>query len=100
MKYGDLFKLEDCLSSNMAKTMHVEVEEETTYEKAFNVTGAFKNNKAKGLYIIVFCEDEAEAIYLWNAINHNLIEFKSDNSMLQTVGENGDYRLIIEVNEH
>lgn len=100
MKYGDLFKLEDCLSSNMAETMHVEVEEETTYEKAFNVTGAFKNNKAKGLYIIVFCEDEAEAIYLWNAINHNLIEFKSDNSMLQTVGENGDYRLIIEVNEH
>ena len=64
------------------------------------MTGAFKNNKAKGLYIIVFCEDEAEAIYLWNCINHALIEFKSDNSMLQTVGENGDYRLIIEVNEH
>ena len=84
----------------MAEIMHVEVEQETTYEKAFNVTSAFKNNKAKGLYIIVFCEDEAEAIYLWNAINHNLIEFKSDNSMLQTVGENGDYRLIIEVNEH
>lgn len=100
MKYVDLFKLEDCLSSNLAETKHVEVEEETTYEKAFNVTGAFKNNKAKGLYIIVFCEDEAEAIYLWNAINQNLIEFKSDNSMLQTVGENGDYRLIIEVNEH
>ena len=80
--------------------MHVEVEKETTYEKAFNVTSAFKNNKAKGLYIIVFCEDEAEAIYLWNVINHKFIEFKSDNSMLQTVGENGDYRLIIEVNEH
>lgn len=99
MKYVDLFKLENCLSSNLAETMHVEVEE-TTYEKAFNVTGAFKNNKAKGLYIIVFCEDEAEAIYLWNCINHAMIEFKSDNSMLQTVGENGDYRLIIEVNEH
>jgi hypothetical protein len=64
------------------------------------VTGAFKNNKAKGLYIIVFCEDEAEAIYLLNVINHRFIEFKSDNSMLQTVGEYGDYRLIIEVNEH
>lgn len=52
MKYVDLFKLEDCLSSNLAETMHVEVEEETTYEKAFNVTGAFKNNKAKGLYML------------------------------------------------
>lgn len=100
MKYVDLFKLEDCLSSNLAEIMHVEVEEKTTYEKAFNVTGAFKNNKAKGLYIIVFCEDEAEANYLWNVIKHNFIEFKSNNSMLQTVGENGDYRLIIEVNEH
>ena len=48
----------------------------------------------------ILFEDEAEAIYLWNTINHNLIEFKSDNSMLQTVGENGNYRLIIEVNEH
>ncbi len=27
MKYVDLFKLEDCLSSNLAETMHVEVEE-------------------------------------------------------------------------
>ena len=52
MKYGDLFKLEDCLSSNMAETMHVEVEEETTYEKAFNVTGAFKNNKAKISFLL------------------------------------------------
>ena len=100
MKYVDLFKLEDCLSRNSAETIHVEVEEETTYEKAFNVAGAFKDNKAKGLYIIVFCEDEAEALYLWNVIRHNLIEFKSNNSMLQNVGENGNYRLIIEVNEH
>ena len=100
MKYVDLFKLEYCLSSNLAETMHVEVEEETTYEKAFNVTSAFKNNKAKGLYIIVFCEDKVEANYLWNVINNKFIEFKSDNSILQTVGENGDYILIIEVNEH
>ena len=100
MKYGDLFKLEDCLTRHLAEIMHVEVEEETTYEKAFYVTGALKNNKAKGLYIIVFCEDEAEAIYLWNVIKHNFIEFKSDNSKLQTVVENGDCRLIIEVNEH
>lgn len=100
MKYVDLFKLEDCLSRNMAETIHVEVEEETTYEKAFNVTGAFKNYKAKGLYIIIFCEDEAEEIYLWNSINRAMKEFKSDNSILQTGGENGDYRLIIEVNEH
>ena len=100
MKYVDLFKLEDCLSSNLANIMHVEVEEETTYEKAFNVTGPFKNLKAKGLFIVVFCEDEAEAIYLWNAINNAVQEFKFSNSMLQTKNEDGDYRLIIEVNEY
>ena len=53
-----------------------------------------------GLNTRVYFEDEAEANYLWNCINHAMIEFKSDNSMLKTVGENGDYRLIIEVNEH
>jgi hypothetical protein len=100
MKYRDLFELENHLSSNLAETIHVEVEKETTYEKAFNVTGPFKDNKAKGLYIIVFCEDEAEAIYLWNVIKNTSIEFKEDNSMLQTISENGDYRLIIAVNEH
>lgn len=100
MKYVDLFKLEDCLSSNLANIMHVEVEKETTYEKAFNVAGPFKNLKAKGLFIVVFCEDEAEAIYLWNAINNAVQEFKFSNSMLQTKNEDGDYRLIIEVNEY
>lgn len=100
MKYVDLFKLEDCLSSNLANIMHVEVEKETTYEKAFNVTGPFNDMKAKGLYIVVFCEDEAEAIYLWNAIMNEVKEFKWSNSMLQTANENGDWKLIIEVNEH
>lgn len=100
MKYVDLFKLENCLSSNLANSLHVEVEEEMSYEKAFNVTGPFKDMKAKGLYIVVFCEDEAEAIYLWNAIMNEVIEFKWSNSMLQTVNEDGDYKLIIEVNEY
>lgn len=100
MKYVDLFKLEDCLSSNLANIYHVEVEDETTYEKAFNVTGPFKNQKAKGLFIVVFCEDEAEAIYLWNAIKNDVKNFQFSNSMLQTVNKDGDYRLIIEVNEY
>ena len=100
MKYVDLFKLEDCLSSNLANIYHVEVEDETTYEKAFNVTGPFKNQKAKGLFIVVFCEDEAEAIYLWNAIMNDVKNFQFSNSMLQTVNKDGDYRLIIEVNEY
>lgn len=100
MKYVDLFKLEDCLSSNLANIYHVEVEDETTYEKAFNVTGPFKNQKAKGLFIVVFCEDEAEAIYLWNAIMNDVKNFQFSNSILQTVNKDGDYRLIIEVNEY
>lgn len=100
MKYVDLFKLEDCLSSNLANIYHVEVEDETTYEKAFNVEGPFKNQKAKGLFIVVFCEDEAEPIYLWNAIMNDVKNFQFSNSMLQTVNKDGDYRLIIEVNEY
>lgn len=99
MKYVDLFKLENCLSSNLATSLHIDIEEEMSYEKAFNVTGPFKDMKAKGLYIVVFCEDEAEAIYLWNAIN-KVVEFKWNNSMLKTVNEYGDYKLIIEVNEY
>lgn len=100
MKYVDLFKLENCLSSNLAESLHLEIEEEMTYEKAFDVEGPFKDLKAKGLYIVVLCEDEAEAIYLWNAIMNEVIEFKWSNSMLQTVNKDGDYRLIIEVNEY
>lgn len=100
MKYQDLFKLEDCLTSNLAEFGHVEIEEETTYKEAFFVVGPFANVKAKGLYIIVFCEDEAEAIYLRNAIINHVSEFKVDNSMMLTEDENGCYRLILEVNEH
>ena len=100
MKYVDLFKLEDCLSSNLANYMHLEVEKETTYKEVFNVTGPFEDMKAKGLYIVVFCEDEAEAIYLWNAIMNEVKEFKWSNSMLQTVSENKNWKLIIEVNEY
>lgn len=99
MKYVDLFKLENCLSSNLATSLHIDIEEEMSYEKAFNVTGPFKDMKAKGLYIVVFCWDEAEAIFLWNAIN-KVTEFKWNNSMLKTVNKYGDYRLIIEVNEY
>ena len=100
MKYVDLFKLEDCLSSNLVEMAHVEIEEETTYKEAFNVVGSFENVKAKGLYIVVFCEDEAEAIYLWNAIKRNIHQFEKDNSMLLTKDEEGNYRLILEVNEY
>ena len=100
MKYLDLFRLEDCLTSNLAEMAHVEIEEETTYKKAFLVVGPFENLKAKGLYIIVFCEDEEEAIYLRNAIINHVSEFKVDNSISLVTDENGCYRLIIEVNEH
>lgn len=100
MKYVDFFNLEDALSSNLAEIIHVVVEEETTYEKAFNVVGPFKNFMAKGLYIVVFCEDEVEADYLWNVIQKKSIQFKGDNSMLKTKNEDGDFKLIIEVNEY
>ena len=101
MKYIDLFRLEDCLSSNLASTTYVEVEKETTYAKAFAVEGFYKNKKAKGLYIVVYCEDEAEEIYYLNAI-----KFWEDGAIwgkfqiLQTITQNGDYRLIIDVNEN
>lgn len=99
MKYVDLFRLEDCLSSNLANSLHVKVEKEMSYEKAFNVTGPFKDMEAKGLYIVVFCEDEAEANYLWNIIMNEKKELKWSNPMLKTVNKDGDYKLIIEVNE-
>lgn len=100
MKYVDLFKLENCLSDNLASCYHEEIEEETTYKKAFGVVGSYENEKAKGLFIVVLCEDEAEAIYLWNAINNRGIVFEEDNSMLKTIDENGNYKLILQVNEY
>lgn len=100
MKYVDLFKLEDCLSNNLATCIHVEIVEKTTYEKAFGVTGPFTDMMAKGLYIVVICEDAAEALDLLNAIENDARESKWTNSMLQTKTEDGDYRLIIDVNEY
>lgn len=100
MKYVDLFKLEECLSSNLASCYHEEIEDETTYKKAFGVVGCFENEKAKGLFIVVLCEDEAEANYLWNAIKNREIVFEQDDTMLKTIDENGNYKLILNVNEY
>ena len=100
MKYRDLFSLENCLSDNLATYIHVEIVEETTYGKAFGVVGHFCNKKAKGLYIVVICEDEKEVLYLQNAIMNDVEEIKKSNKMLQTINEDIEYNLIIDVNEY
>ena len=63
MTLKQLFQIEDFLSINMCINVHVEIEAETSFKGAFG--GTYSPNldkiKVKGLYIIIFPEDDDDA---------------------------------------
>ena len=63
MTLKQLFQIEDFLSINMCINVHVEIVAESTFEEAFGKTYSpnMDEVKVKGLYIIIFPEDDDDA---------------------------------------
>lgn len=63
MTIEQLFHVEDFLSINQCITVHVAIEAESTIEEAFGKTYTpnMDEVKVKGLYIIIFPEDDDDA---------------------------------------
>lgn len=63
MTLKQLFQIEDFLSMNMCMTVHMNIEAESTFKDAFGETYSpnMDEVKAKGLYIVIFPEDDDDA---------------------------------------
>ena len=63
MTLKQLFRVEDFLSINQCITVHLAIEAESTFEEAFGKTYTpnMDEVKVKGLYIIIFPEDDDDA---------------------------------------
>ena len=103
MTLKQLFQIEDFLSINMCINVHVEIVAESTFEDAFGKTYSpnMDEVKVKGLYIIIFPEDDDDArdmrkglenVFNLNGIDANWYVYRD---MLTT-----DFRIAIEVEKY
>ena len=103
MTIKQLFQIEDLLSINQCLTVHVEIVAESTFKDAFGETFSTDTDevKVKGLYIVIFPEDDDDARDIRKSLekNFSLNENKANwyvyRDMLTT-----DLRIAIEVEKY
>lgn len=101
MTYKQLFQLEDFLSAAGANPIHIEIEEQSTIEKAFGKSAnpLFDDLKVQGLYIAVYPEDDADYEYLYEGIKNSSKDMQFYCSLFADLTEDGFHRIIIGVDE-
>lgn len=101
MIYKQLFQLEDFLSREKANLIHIEIEEQSTLEKAFGKSAnpLFDDLRVQGLYIVVFPEDDTDFAYLYEGIKTSSKDMQFYCSVFADRNEDGFHRIIIGVNE-
>ena len=103
MTIEQLFHVEDFLNINRCENVHVAIEAESTIEEAFGKTYTpnMDEVKVKGLYIVIFPEDDDDArdmrkglenVFSLNGIDANWYVYRD---MLTT-----DFRIAIEVEKY
>lgn len=103
MTLKQLFQIEDFISINGCINVHVEIKAESTIKEAFGETFTtdVDDVKVKGLYIIIFPEDDDDArdmrkglenVFSLNGIDANWYVYRD---MLTT-----DFRIAIEVEKY
>ena len=101
MMYYQLFRLSDFLSINHAISVYTEIEDETSFKDAF---GDFpltmvNESKVKGLYIVVFPEDEEDRESIYKGILEYCPGIEFYCSMFMGVDKDGIDKIIIGVDE-
>ena len=101
MTYYQLFKLEDFLNANEEQVIHLELEEETSYEQAFGDLGSpwLNECKAKGLYIVVFPEDAKDMANIYDGILNYCKDIEYNFTLSMGVDRDGIYKIVIGVDE-
>lgn len=101
MTYYQLFKLSDFLSINHAISIYTEIEDETSFKDAFgDFPLAMVNDKmVKGLYIVIFPEDEEDRESIYKGILEYCPGIKFYCSMFMGVDRDGIDKIIIGVDE-
>lgn len=101
MMYYQLFKLSDFLSMNHAISVYTEIEDEKSFKDAFgDFPLAMVNDKmVKGLYIIIFPEDEEDREIIYKGILEYCPGIEFYCSMFMGVDRDGFDKIIIGVDE-
>ena len=103
MTLKQLFRVEDFLSVNDCITVHLDIEAESTLEEAFGKTYTpnMDEVKVKGLYIIIFPEDDDEARDLRKSLEVILsLDGNKANWYVYRDLLTADLRIVIEVEKY
>ena len=101
MTYYQLFKLSDFLSINHAISIYTEIEDETSFKDAFGdfPLNMVNDKMVKGLYIVIFTEDEEDRESIYKGILEYCPDIKFYCSMFMGVDRDGIDKIIIGVDE-
>ena len=103
MTIEQLFHVEDFLNINRCENVHVAIEAESTIEEAFGKTYTpnMDEVKVKGLYIIIFPEDDDDARDLHKGLETILSLYEIDtNWYVYRDMRTADFRIAIEVEKY
>ena len=103
MTIEQLFHVEDLLSANRCLTVHLAIEAESTFKETFGETFTCDMDevKVKGLYIVIFPEDDDDARDIGNSLeaifslDENKVNWYIYRDMLTA-----DMRIAIEVERY
>lgn len=101
MTYYQLFKLADFLNASQAVSTYLEIEEETSFKEAFGdfPLAMVNEGRVKGLYIVVFPENEEDRDFLYKGILKYCKDIEFYCSLFMGIDKDGMDKIIIGVDE-
>ena len=103
MTIEQLFHVEDFLNINRCENVHVAIEAESTIKEAFGETCTIDMDdvKVKGLYIVIFPEDDDDARDIRKGLETILSLYEIDtNWYVYRDMRTADFRIAIEVEKY
>ena len=103
MTLKQLFHIEDYLSINGCLNIHIEIKDESTIKEAFGETFTIDMDdvKVKGLYIVIFPEDDDDARDIRKRLETILSLYEIDtNWYVYRDMRKADFRIAIEVEKY
>ena len=103
MTLKQLFQIEDYLSVTGCLNTHIEIKDESTIKEAFGETFTIDmdNVKVKGLYIVIFPDDDDDARDIRKGLKTILNLYEIDtNWYMFRVMRTADFRIAIEVEKY
>lgn len=103
MTLKQLFQIEDYLNINECLNFHIEIEDESTIKEAFGETFTIDMDyvKVKGLYIVIFPEDDDDARNIRKGLETIFSLYEIDtNWYVYRDMRTADFRIAIEVEKY